>query len=72
MEVLLLTGPTPSSFFAAGNGFLDFLGCVIILPIFSFNVLGPAPLNVIQKQNNPNNVPCPHPEFNGAFLDCFP
>ena len=59
-------------FFPAGMGFLLFFGCVIILPMLSFMGLGPAPLNVMQKQNNPSNVPCPHPEFNAAFLDCFP
>ena len=59
-------------FLAAGKGFLVLLVWVIIFPISSFGAFGPAPLKVIQKQNNPNKVPWPHPEFNGALLDCFP
>ena len=38
-------------FLPAGFGFLVLFGCVIICPIFCLIGFGPAPLNVMQKQN---------------------
>ena len=51
---------------AAGIGFLDLLGCVIILPTSSFNAFAPAPLNSGCGQGTLLGLFCFCITFNGA------